>query len=63
MNKAKTSFVVLLEYVNLTLEDVYTFGLTLNEDESDLELGYFTVEGDTESIQSFKSFMNGSEFL
>jgi hypothetical protein len=63
MNKTKLTFVVLLEYVNLTLEDVYTFGLTLNEDESDLELGYFTVEGDTESIQSFQSFMNGSEFL
>ena len=63
MNKTQYSFVVLLEYVNLTLEDLYTFGLTLNENESDLELGYFTVEGETESIQSFKSFINGSEYL
>lgn len=63
MNKTKLSFVVLLQYVNLTLEDLYTFGLTLIENESDLDLGYFTVEGETESIQSFKSFINGSEYL
>ena len=63
MNKAKLSFVVLLEYVNLTLEDVYTFGLNLIEDESDLDLGYFTIEGESESIQSFIRFLNGTEFL
>jgi hypothetical protein len=63
MNKAKHSFVVLLEYVNLTLEDLYTFGLNLIENESDLDLGYFTVEGENQSIQEFKSFLNGTNFI
>ena len=59
MNKAKLSFVVLLQYVNLTLEDLNTFGLNLIENESDLELGYFTVEGENQSIKEFRSFLNG----
>ena len=58
MNTTKYSFVVLLEYVNLTLEDLNTFNLSLDPDESDLELGYFTVRGDPESILDFKRFMN-----
>lgn len=63
MNKTQYSFVVLLEFVNLTLEDVYTFGLTLNENESDLDVGYFTVEGESESINEFKGFMEGSLYI
>lgn len=56
---SKFSFVVLLDYVNLTLTDLYTFGLNLIENESDLELGYFTVEGESESIKEFSSFLKG----
>lgn len=59
----KFSFVVLLDYVTLTLEDLFTFGLTLNEDESDLNLGYFTVEGENQSIQEFRSFLRGSTYI
>lgn len=63
MNKSKYSFVILLQYVNLTLEDLYTFGLQLIENESDLDLGYFTVQGETESINEFKSFINGNSYI
>ena len=62
MNKAKLSFVVLLQYVNLTLEDLNTFGLNLIENESDLELGYFTVEGENQSIKEFRSFLYGGNY-
>ena len=63
MNKSKFSFVILLQYLNLTLEDINTFGLHLIENESDFDLGYLTIEGETESIQSFQRFINGTEFL
>jgi len=63
MNKSKFSFVILLQYINLTLEDLNTFGLQLIENESDLTIGYFTVQGETESIQSFQRFINGTEFI
>ena len=59
MNKTSYSFVILLEYLNLTLEDINTFGLTVNHNESDLDLGYITVEGENESIQLFKRFIQG----
>lgn len=59
MNTSKHSFVVLLQYVNLTLEDLNTFGLTLIENESDLDLGYFSIQGESESIQFYKDFLNG----
>jgi len=58
MNNTKHSFVVLLEYVNLTLEDISDFNVTLVPDESDLELGYFTVQGTPDSISELKEFLN-----
>lgn len=60
---SKFSFVVLLDYINQTLEDLKTFDLNLIENESDLILGYFTVEGETESINNLKSFLNGSYYI
>lgn len=63
MNKIKFSFVVLLPYISQTLEDLNTFGLQFLENESDLELGYLTVEGEYGSIQNLKSFLNGTNFI
>lgn len=63
MNTSKLSFVILLPYISQTITDLYTFGLTIIENESDLELGYFTVEGENQSIKEFKSFLNGSNFI
>ena len=59
----KFSFVILLEYLNITLEDIKTFKLNVIENESDLNLGYITVEGENKSIKEFKSFINGSNFI
>ena len=63
MSKSKFSFVILLEYIPITITDLYTFGLQILENESDLELGYFTVEGENQSIKEFKSFLQGSNFI
>ena len=60
---SKLSFVILLPYISQTITDLYTFGLKIIENESDLELGYFTVEGENQSIKEFKSFLNGSNFI
>jgi hypothetical protein len=59
----KFSFVVLLDYVSETVTDLFTFGLSIVQTESDLELGYFTVEGESESIQEFRSFLRGSTYI
>lgn len=56
----KLSFVVLLEYVNTTIEDINTFGLKIDHDQSDLELGYFTIYGTPHLIKEFRQFLNGS---
>ena len=63
MNTSKLSFVILLPYISQTITDLYTFGLKIIENESDLELGYFTVEGENQSIKEFKSFLNGTNFI
>jgi hypothetical protein len=60
---SKFSFVILLEYIPITIIDLYTYGLQILENESDLELGYFTVQGENQSIQEFKSFLNGTNFI
>ena len=60
---SKLSFVILLPYISQTITDLYTFDLKIIENESDLELGYFTVEGENQSIKEFKSFLNGSNFI
>jgi hypothetical protein len=61
-SKRTLTFVILLEYVNQTLEDLKTFNLALVDDKSDLNLGYFTVEGSHHSIKEFTQFLNGSKF-
>ena len=63
MNTSKLTFVILLPYISQTITDLYTFGLKILENESDLELGYFTVEGENQSIKEFKSFLQGSNFI
>ena len=63
MNTSKLTFVILLPYISQTITDLYTFGLKILENESDLELGYFTVEGENQSIKEFKSFLSGSNFI
>ena len=63
MNQTKHSFVVLSEYVSATVEDLNTLGLQILTSESDLDVGYFTVQGETESIQELKSFLNGTNFI
>ena len=59
----KFSFVVGLQYVNDTIEDLYEQGLQIIEDESDFALGYFTVQGTTENLNEFKAFLNGASFI
>lgn len=59
----KYSFVILLPYISQTITDLYTFDLQILENESDLELGYFTIQGENQSIQEFKSFLNGTNFI
>lgn len=59
----KFSFVILLEYLSTTLEDLKTFGLQIIENESDLELGYITVFGKSENINELKAFLNGAHFI
>ena len=63
MSNCKFSFVILLEYVSTIFDDLNTLDLQIIENESDLELGYFTVEGENQSIQEFKSFLLGSNFI
>lgn len=55
----KFTFVIKSEYLNITLEDIKTFDLKITKNESDLSLGYITVEGENENIQLFKRFING----
>ena len=57
------SFVILLEYLSITLEDLKTFGLQIIENESDLELGYITVFGKSENVNELKAFLNGTNFI
>lgn len=57
------SFVILLEYLSTTLEDLKTFGLQIIENESDLELGYITVFGKSENVNELKAFLNGTNFI
>lgn len=59
----KFSFVVGLEYVDQTIEDVYEQGLQIIESESDLILGYFTVQGPSENLNEFKAFINGVSYI
>jgi hypothetical protein len=59
----KYSFVILLPYISQTITDLYTFDLQILENESDLDLGYFTIQGENQSIQEFKSFLNGTNFI
>lgn len=59
----KFSFVVLLDYVSETVTDLFTFNLSIVQTESDLELGYFTVQGETESINEFKSFLYSGNYI
>jgi len=59
----KYTFVILLPYISETISDLYTFGLEILENESDLELGYFTIQGNPSDVNEFKSFLNGSNFI
>lgn len=59
----KFSFVVLLDYVSETVTDLFTFNLSIVQTESDLELGYFTIEGETESINEFRNFIRGNSYI
>jgi hypothetical protein len=59
----KYSFVILLPYISQTITDLCTFDLQILENESDLDLGYFTIQGENQSIQEFKSFLNGTNFI
>ena len=56
---SKFSFVVLSDYINQTITDLYTYGLIINKNETDFSLGYFTIEGENESIKNFYNFLNG----
>ena len=60
---SKFTFVVLLDYVSETVTDLFTFNLSIVQTESDLELGYFTVEGETESINEFRNFIRGNSYI
>ena len=60
---SKFSFVVLLDYINETIEDLETLGLQIIENESDISLGYFTVQGETESINDMENFLNGFNYI
>lgn len=60
MFTTKLSFVVILEFVNITIENINTFGLKIDHDQSDLELGYFTVYGTPHLIKEFRQFLNGT---
>lgn len=59
MIASKLTFVVLLKYVDITVEDVKRLGLEIVKQESDLNVGYFTIQGDPDVIQEFKLFLNG----
>jgi hypothetical protein len=52
-----------LDYINETIEDLETLGLQIIENESDISLGYFTVQGETESINDMKNFLNGFNYI
>lgn len=62
-NLSKHSFVIKLEYIPITLDDLNTLDLQIIENETDLDLGYFTVQGENQSIQNLKAFLNGTYFI
>lgn len=63
MFTTKLSFVVLLDFVNTTIEDINTFGLKIDHDQSDLELGYFTIIGTPQRINEFRQFIHGGNYI
>lgn len=56
----KFSFVVLSDYVNEMFNTLKELNIKVNKSESDITLGYFTVTGESESIQILKDFLNGN---
>lgn len=61
MKHTKLTFVVILQFVNQTLEDLKKFNLTLVADQSDINLGYFTVTGTQFDISEFRHFLSGQK--
>ena len=59
MITSKLTFVVLLKYVDITIDDIKRLGLEIVKHESDLTVGYFTIQGDPDVIHEFKLFLGG----
>lgn len=61
---AKFSCVVLLENVDTFVVDVLeTLNLSVIAAESDVPLGYFTVQGTNENITMLKQYLAGAAYI
>lgn len=58
--KSKFSFVILSDYNKQMYSTLKELNIKVIKSESDIPLGYFTVEGENESIQLLKDFLNGN---
>lgn len=54
---AKLSFVVLLNQVDETVEKIKKTGVKLIQEDTDVGLGYFTVEGSAKEIHDLREFL------
>lgn len=63
-NIATHSFVILIEYEETVQDDILIpLGLSINYDESDIALGYYSVFGTEENIKELKDYLSGKTFL
>lgn len=64
MSTATHSFVILIEYEDTIQEDILKpLGLSINYEESDIALGYYSVFGTEENIKELKDYLSGKTFL
>ncbi len=57
--KSKFQFVILSDYIEPMYSTLKELNIKVIKSESDIPLGYFSVEGENESINLLKDFLNG----
>ena len=63
-NLVSHSFVILIQYEDHIQSDVIQhLNLSINYEESDIALGYYTVFGSEENIKELKDYLSGKSFI